>query len=654
MKKLLALLMVFLLVFSVVACSSDEPVAEETPEETPTETPAEEPAEPAEKIVNMIETSNIPALITWQTTDSVSFEILGNINSGLYTLGEGGVPVADLAESVDISADGLTYTFKLRDSSWSTVDGEVYAPVTANDFVFAWKKLLDPAEAAQYSFMITTASIVNGAEAVALNDSLVNYEKDVKDLEGLSEDSYEDEKDDDGNVTKTAKELFDAAKLALEESIAASEAAFTEEHGSVDEAYTALTALVDSLGVTAVDDKTLEVKLANPVPYFVDLMAFPSFFPASEAFYTEVGDNYGRDVESFLYNGAFLFKEWKISERHYLVKNENYWDAANVAIDGVDYRVIEEVNNDTTVQMYLDGEIMSTALSGENVEKYGNRPDAVSREDTVIYYVEINQGKGASTPNKELLANVDARKALNMTLDKTYITDVIMANGSLPADYLVPRGFQGSAAHDNKDFRAVAEDLYGGKEGYNGYDVEAGQALWASALAEAGMSEVELELIIYQSDTAAKVGAHLKNEWEKNLPGLTINVVALPFSEKLQRADNGDYELNWAGWGPDYPDAMTFVDMWVTGGGHNATGYANADYDAMIEECKSGELTDPAKVKERFETMVELEKIMLGDDQVIIPLYQRANLGLRSPSLTNWYPQTFGPDIIYKWVDIVE
>lgn len=644
MKKFVSLLLILAMMFSLVACSTpDEPVADvETPADT------EEPVV-EKKVINLIESSNIPKLITWLATDSVSFLMLGNINAGLYTLGENGVPVMDMAKSVDISADGLTYTFKLKEGvQWATNEGVPYAEVTAHDFVFAWKKLLDPAEAAQYSFMIETAAILNGAEAVGLNGDLVSYEQKLGDLKGLKLDDYTD------SETATAKEQYDEAKEALEATIAEREAGFTDTYGSLGMAYASLEELIINLGIEAVDDYTFVVQLANPVPYFLDLMAFPSFFPVSEAFVEEVGKKYGKSVDAFLYNGPFVFSEWKLSERHYLVKNDLYWDAENVAIDAIDYRVIEGVSNDTVVQMYLDGEIMTAGLAGENVEKYGNRPDAVSREDTVLFYIDVNQANGAMTENKKLLSDENIRKALNMAIDKTYITDVIFANGSLPTDYFVPRGFQGSASHENKDFREVAEDMFGGLEGYNGYNPTLAAELWNAGLEAVGRTAVEMELIIYQGESAGKVGTHIKNELEKNLPGLTINIQALPFSEKLIKMTNGDFELNWAGWGPDYPDAMTWMDMWVTDGPYNSGKYSNPEYDAAIALTKSGELTAPDKAKERFETLVELEKILLEDHQVILPLYQRAALGLRNPALTNWYPQTFGPDILFKWVDIVE
>ena len=659
MKKILIMVLVLAMVFSLAGCGGSNNEANDKPNDKATNTnsdvknnekkePADKPADSdvsAEPLVfNRIETSNITSLTTWLATDEVSFNMLGNINSGLYTLGEGGVPILDMAESVDISDDGLTYTFKLRDANWSTVDGEIYAPVTAHDFVFAWKKLLEPEIASQYSFMITTIALKNGKEAVELQETLVGYKAAENNLIGLEVSAFEDI---DG---KTAKEQYDEAVITSTEKVETIKADLIAKYGSVDGAYAEIQKLIDSLGVTAPDDKTLVLEITNPVPFLIDLMAFPSFYPASEKFYNEQGDAYAKSVDSFLYNGAYIFKEWKISERHLIEKNPNYWDAKTVSVDKIDWRVIEGISNDTSVQMYLDGEILNTLLSGENVEKYGNRPDMVSIQDTTLFYLEINQNKGEMTTVKKLLSDVRARKALNMAIEKSYITDVIYANGSLPTDYLIPKGFVGSKDHDNKGWRQVAGDLYDGELGYNRYNVEEAVKLWNAAMADLGLTEVEIELLIFQGDSAAKVGTHIQNELEKNLPGLKVIVQALPFSEKLKRVNEGTYSLNWGGWGPDYPDAMTFMDMWVTGGGHNSVGYSNEEYDAIIDSAKSGELTNPAKSKERFEALVKAEKILLEDDQVIIPLYQRSKIGLRDPKVENYFSQGFGPDIIYKWV----
>lgn len=660
MKKGLMLLMACVLAFSLAACGNPATSSNQGNDKTDAtgtgQTPSSDPADkdmesmPAQrKVVNLWENSNIPSLVTWLATDEVSFRNIGNINSGLFTNDLNGLPVEDLVDTYEVSEDGLVYTFHLKDQMWVTVDGEDYAPVTAEDFVFAVKKLLDPKEASQYAFMAATAAIKNGPAAVALSESLVAYEGAKDKLSKIALGDFQD------NEKETAQQQYDAQKASLEEEVKAAEADLNSKYGSVDKAYDEVYSLIENIGVKALDAKTLQYELEIPVPYFTALMSFVSFYPANQKFVEEKGEKYGSTVEDFLYNGAFIFKEWKISQRHYWEKNPKYWDAANTKLDGVDFRVIEGADNDTVVNMYLDGQLHGSPLAGENVEKYGTRPDVVLAEDSAVFYVQINQANGEPSSNKTLLSNAKARKALNMSLDKEYITDTILANGSLPADYLVPTNLQSSKDYDGKDFRDVADQLQAGaKRGYNPLNVEEAKKLWAEAKAETGINSAQFELLIYQSDTASSIGTHLKNEWEKNLEGLTVVIKPLPFSEKLARGNRGDFELDFAGWGPDYPDAMTFLDLFVTDGGHNKVGYSNPDYDAVINSAKSGDLTLPEKAKERFEALVNLEKTLLEEDQVIVPLYQRSLLSLRDPKLKDLKVQAFGANYIFKWADLVE
>ncbi len=304
--------------------------------------------------------------------------------------------------------------------------------------------------------------------------------------------------------------------------------------------------------------------------------------------------------------------------------------------------------------MYLDGEIDRSNLAGENVDKHANRPDALAMGEPTVFYLSLNLNNGKLTPTKKVMRDPRARKAINMAIDKSYITDVIFKNGSVPIDFFLPKDFLSSAAHDGKGFREVAEELYGGGEGYNKHDPAKATELWTAVLDEVGVKDVDIECIIYSGDDAKKVGTHIKDELEKNLPGVSVELLVLPFSEKLTRTNNGDFSMNWGGWGPDYPDAMTFMDMWVTGSSYNRGKYSNPVYDEGIELTKAGELTDPEKAKERFEKLVELEKILLEDDQVIVPLYQRTRLVLSNPKIKNMVLQPFGSDYIYKWVKIAE
>ena len=642
-KKLLSAFAAFFLVFTLAACGGDTEKPEtggDTSEQTGEETAGEK------KVLNLLETSNIPSLVPWKATDEVSFTTLGNVLEGLVVLGENGSIHPGVAESWDVSEDGLTYTFHLReDAKWIKDDGSEYGNVTANDFVYSWKKLIDPTSGSQYNFMISTAGVVGAVDALTLAEYLVAYDTDSKALENLSVDAFED------GENGTAQEQYDQTKIALEESVSALEAEITSDgtFATVDDARAMMTDLIDALGVKAVDDYTLEVTLAVPTPYFLTLMAFPSFYPVNEAFVNEVTeDKFGTSTDTFLYNGAFTFTEWKISQRHYWEKNQAYWDVENVAIDAIDFRVVEGIDNNTSVGMYTKGDIMSTGLSGENVAKYGSRPDAIAQGTASVWYLEVNHGVGELTPTKQLLSNPKARQAINMVINKSFVTDNIFANGAKVADYFVPSEF----AFGPEGTKYEGIDFRESNGAFNSYNVEEAQKLWNEAREEEGITgDIEINFVTQTGETSTKIAAAVRDDMLANLEGISdVAIEQLPFSEKLDRSHKGEFDLLMGGWSPDYSDPMTFLDMFVSNGGHNTIGYSNPEYDKLISDAKIGELT--ANPEARWEALLAAEEILIGQDQALIPLWQSGSVGLRDKNILNLYTQQVGPNYFYKWVDL--
>lgn len=167
---------------------------------------------------------------------------------------------------------------------------------------------------------------------------------------------------------------------------------------------------------------------------------------------------------------------------------------------------------------------------------------------------------------------------------------------------------------------------------------------------ELGKEQVTIELLNYDSDNAKKVGEFLKGELEKNLPGLTVNLKNQPFKQKLKLESDLDYDLSYAGWGPDYLDPMTFIDMFVTNGPHNQTGYSNPKYDEIVEKGKGELLT---KTKERWDSLLKAEKMLL-DDAVIAPLYQRGDAIVQRQKVKGIVHHPVGGDYSYKWAYITE
>ncbi|MBO9128653.1 peptide ABC transporter substrate-binding protein [Bacillus sp. 165] len=503
------------------------------------------------QVLNLLESSEIPSMDSTLATDAVSFNVMNNVMEGLYTLGKGDKPVPAVAESYEASEDGKKYTFKLRkDAKWSNGD-----PVTAKDFVYSWKRAVDPATAAEYAYIMF----------------------DVKNAQKINN-----------------KEVP-----------------------------------VDQLGIKAIDDYTLEVELETPVPYFLSLTSFPTFYPLNEKFVTEQGDKFGLEANTTIYNGPFVLSEWKHEQSFQLKKNESYWDNKTVKLEEINYSIVKDVA--TAVNLYDTGEVDRAGLSAEFVDKYKSSPDFKTMEEPTLFFIRLNQ-------KDKNLANVNIRKAISMSYDKEGMANVILNNGSVGAYGLVPQKFvQGP---DKKDFREENGKLAK-------TDVKEAQKLWEAGKKELGVDTIQLELLNYDSESAKKIGEYLKEQMEKNLPGLTVTIKQQPFAQKLDLESKGDYGMSFAGWGPDYPDPMTFLDMFVTDGSHNQMAYSNAKYDELIEKAK----TDMSDLQARWDNMLEAEKILF-DDAAIAPLYQRGIAYVQKDYVKGILEHSFGGDYSFKWAYI--
>ncbi len=389
---------------------------------------------------------------------------------------------------------------------------------------------------------------------------------------------------------------------------------------------------LNELGVKALDAKTLEVTLEKPTPYFLALTTFATFLPQNKEFRESQGENYGLEVENLIYNGPFTLSSWEHEVGWTYSKNPDYWDAENVKLETINVKVVKDPA--TAVGLYETGAIDRVGLSAEFVDKYKSDPNFKTFGEPVLFYFKFMQKEGP-------LANVDVRKAISMAIDKQGLTDVILNNGSIPAYFLVPKDFV-THPTTGEDFRAKNGD-------FNTPDVAKAQEHWAKALEALGTDKVELEILGGDSETAVKMQEYFKNQLETNLVGLTISLKSVPFKQRLELDEKMEYQIQFAGWGPDYQDAMTFADLWVTDGGHNASGYSNAKYDKLITDAKT---TLAGDLDARFEAMQEAERILLEEDAGIGPLYQRGSAQLQQPYVKGVLTNSFGPDYSYKWAYI--
>lgn len=514
------------------------------------------------QVFNMVETAEIPTGDPSLATDAASFIVFGQTLEGLYVLDKDDNPIPAIAEGEpEISEDGKVYTFKLRENAkWSNGD-----PVTAHDFVYSWRRALDPDTGSEYAYMFS--GVIENAT------NIMNGEKDPEEL-----------------------------------------------------------------NVEAVDDHTLKLTLEQPVEYLKSLLAFSTYLPLNQKFVEEKGDKFGTNSDNMLANGPFILTEWDGSGLSWkYVKNDNYWDKDNVSLDEVNVQVAKEPS--TAVNLFETDKVDRTAaLNAEYARQYKNNETASTFEEGSSWYLKFNQKRDGKDT---LLANENIRKALAMAFDKKSFTETVLANGSIPSDGYVPRGLAKNPETD-QDFREESGDLIS-------YDLEKAKEYWEKGLKELGMNEITLDYLSDDTENAKTTAEYFKNQLETNLEGLTLKLANVPFKVRLQKTSDQDYDIVMHGWGPDYLDPMTFLDLYVTDGTNNNTGYSNEKYDQLINDVKVKYANDPVK---RWELMLEAEKLLIQEDTVVAPIYQRGRIVLIKPYVKGFEEHLFGSDYTFKNVSI--
>ncbi|HDX9651998.1 peptide ABC transporter substrate-binding protein [Bacillus wiedmannii] len=395
---------------------------------------------------------------------------------------------------------------------------------------------------------------------------------------------------------------------------------------------------VTELGVKAVDDLTLEVELEQAVPYFLNLVAFPSYYPLNEKFVKEKGDKYGLESDTTVYNGPFVLTDWKHEQGWKLKKNDQYWDKKTVKLDEINYSVVKEPA--TNVNLYDSGQIDFSLLTGEFVDKFRNNKEEYGvYNEPSTFFIRLNQKRGGQdTP----LKSKKLREAIALSIDKKNLTNVILNDGSKPADYLVPKGL--AAGPDGKDFQETFK---------NGIkpDAKKAAAAWEEAKKELGKDQVTIEFLNYDTGNAKKVGEYVKDQIEKNLKGVTVNIKLQPFKQKLKLESEQDYDISYGGWSPDYADPMTYLDMFESKHSHNQMSFSDQKYDEIIKKA-GGELMSDAK--KRWEELGKAEKLLLQEDVALVPLYQSARSYVMKPYVKGVVKHNISPEYSYKWAYVTE
>jgi oligopeptide transport system substrate-binding protein len=426
-----------------------------------------------------------------QLSESVnSSHIQRDLFESLVSEAPDGKLIPGVAERWDISDDRLMFTFYLRDNArWSNGD-----PVTAQDFVFSWRRLVDPATGSRYSMML--APVKNAEEVIR------------------------------GELPPSA------------------------------------------LGVTALDDYTLEVQLNAVTPYFLGMLTHASVYPVHPPTVEQFGNQFTRPG-NLVSNGAYILNEWKIQSHIKLVRNTEYWNNENTTINEVYFYPIEDQNAEVLRYRAGDIDMTSEDLPVSMLDWIrDNLGDELHLSPWLgVYYYGFNL---TQPPFRD--ASPKLRKALSMSIDREIITDKVLDNGVIPAYGFVPpgvldyEGYEYPWKHMSREERlAEARRLY----------------------REAGFSEdnpLRVELRYNTEQNHKKVALAISAMWKQNLGVLTeiINQEWKVFLDvRAEKRITQAFRLGWIG---DYNDPYTFLELGLSDNGQNDTGYADPAYDQMLKE----------------------------------------------------------------------
>ncbi len=464
----------------------------------------------------------------------------------------------------------------------------------------------------------------SGVETPGADGTCTNAEL----TEGQAE-SYEKVVNDDGTVTYTFKIRSDA-RWSDGKPVTAGDFVYSWQRLVTPETAADYNYMIDSvvnaneimagdmdpteLAVSAPDDSTFVVTLTSDLPYFLEVCAFPATFPVRQDVTTKEdgtpNDQWTFDVATYLCNGPYKLTAWNHNSEIVMEPNEQYYDAANLGPDKITFKLMDDQN--AMLSGFNSGELDFI----EDVPQ-AELPDLIASGDLKIvdyigtYYVCYQTQKAPFDDPR-------VRQAFTLAVDRTFIVDKVTQAGQVPANGFVPAGVYDAAGSTGDDFRTVGGAYYS-IEGDADYSYEANCEKARELLAEAGYPNGEnfpvVEYLYNTSDAHKAVAEALQNMWETEL-GVKVTLNNQEWAVFLQTRKDGNYSIARNGWIADYNDPMSFLDMWLTGGGNNDAQYANADYDAKIQEAKN--TTDPAA---RMKLMHEAENIIMGQDWALNPLY---------------------------------
>lgn len=551
-----------------------------------------------------------------------------------------------IAKSYEVSDDGRTYTFKLRqDAVWS--DG---VSITSDDFRWSWTRMLHPETLCQYAFQLYSlphaeaynlgivavgdrvevelwdrpADVAGGDSSVqnfprgtlkygTLTDILKPELPDAPDSMSAEEKEKREaiwKEDwvyvvDVCEVSEDGKPDWDQVIKQQTFSLKASSSPVANE--DTVQTHGVLVAFDKLEAIETPDDFTLIVRLKTPVPYFAELLAYYPTFLVPQHCIEKFGSPLWTKDYNIVCSGPYKVGKRLLRDRVRLVKNEQYFDADSVSIETID--AISTESGNTALNMYETGQIQWVYDPPSLLlDELRDRDDFFPAPMLSVYFYRINVTRPPMNDKR-------VRKAIAMAIDRDQVVNQITKAGQIPAYTLVPPGIAG----------------YPSIEGFKP-DVEEARRLLAQAGYPGGRGFPKLTLL-YNTQAMHRAIAEVLQQQLLNSLNIKIELQNMEWGSYLDKVDQINYDVARAGWIADFADPTTFLDLWVTDGAQNSTGWSNDRFDQLLDEAAIA----GGQPEKRMQLLAEAEKIFI-DELPVIPMYFYVSKNLVSPTIEGFSP----------------
>ncbi|MGL5649063.1 MAG: peptide ABC transporter substrate-binding protein [Clostridium sp.] len=364
----------------------------------------------------------------------------------------------------------------------------------------------------------------------------------------------------------------------------------------------------NKVGIETPDENTIVVKLERPVAYFTQIIAFPALAPQRKDIVEKNGSKYGSGVDTQVYSGPFIISEWQKGGKIILSKNMNYWNEKDIKLDEAKFMEIKEPN--TVYKMFVSNQIDVMAGTGEYLKPLKDgategKWSEIEETGSSVFYTQFN----LKSENK-LMSNKNIRLALSLAVNREGLTEKVMKR-NIPAYGMVPDGINVG----DFDYRKEVPQPLEAVKNENPKD------LFIKGLKELGMNEdpskYKIKYLLQNSDATSKMqGEYMQNVWKQTI-GVDVELEnAADFSDFLKKMGDGEFEMASAGWGADYNDPMTFLDLFTPENGSNYGGYNDERVNKLLKSLEN--VTDN---KEKLNIYKQVEQIEMVDNPAMAPSY---------------------------------